>query len=85
MSQLTFNFPTEDITPESIKDDMSCSSHDIEEEYVFQFKGKRYECISETRDFDIRQFNILIEWKDYNTIKNRIVNQLMWGPNIREV
>ena len=84
--QLTLNFPTEDITPELINDDeMSCSSHDIEEEYVFQFKGKRYECISETRDFDIRQFNILIEWKDYNTIKNRIVNQLMWGPNIREV
>ena len=85
MSQLTFNFPLEDITPESIKDDMSCSSHDIEEEYVFQFKGKRYECISETRDFDILQFNTLIEWKDWNTIKNRIVNQLMWGPNIREV
>ena len=93
MSQLTFNFPTEDITPESINDDMSCSSHDktnlqvcsIEEEYVFKFKGKRYECISETRDFDIIQFNTLIEWKDWNTIKNRIVNQLMWGPNIREV
>ena len=84
--QLTLNFPTEDITLELINDDeMSCSSHDIEEEYVFQFRGKRYECISETRDFDIRQFNILIEWKDYNTIKNRIVNQLMWGPNIREV
>ena len=93
MSQLTFNFPRqnnsfvpiEDVTPESINDDMSCSSHDIEEEYVFQFKGKRYECISETRDFDILQFNTLIEWKDWNTIKNRIVNQLMWGPNIREV
>jgi hypothetical protein len=84
--QLTLNFPTEDITPELINDDnMSCSSHDIEEEYVFQFRGKRYECISETRDFDIMQFNTLIEWKDYNTIKNRIVNQLMWGPNIREV
>ena len=84
--QLTLNFLTEDITPELISDDkMSCSSHDIEEEYVFQFKGKRYECISETRDFDIIQFNTLIEWKDYNTIKNRIVNQLMWGPNIREV
>ena len=35
---------------------MSCSSHDIEEEYVFQYKGIRYECISETRDFDIIQF-----------------------------
>ena len=101
MSQLTFNFPRQNnsfVPTEEIKtiinDDkniihdvyeMSCSSHDIEEEYVFQFRGKRYECISETRDFDIRQFNTLIEWKDWNTIKNRIVNQLKWGPNIREV
>ena len=84
--QLTLNFPTEDITPESIFDEkMSCSSHDIEEEYVFQFRGKRYECIGENRDFDIIQFNFAIEDKQWTTIKNRIVNQLMWGPNIREI
>jgi hypothetical protein len=52
---------------------MSCSSHDIEEEYVFQYKGKRYECIGENRDFDIIQFNFAIEDKQWTTIKNRRV------------
>ena len=64
---------------------MSCSSHDIEEEYVFQYKGKRYECIGENREFDIRQFKFAIQDKQWTTVKNRIVNQLMWGPNIRIV
>ena len=64
---------------------MSCSKHDIEEEYVFQYGGIRYECIGETRDFDIRQFRFAIEDKQWTTIKNRIVNQLKWGPNIRVV
>ena len=64
---------------------MSCNKHDIEEEYVFQYKGQRYECISETRDFDIRQFRFAIEDKQWMTVKNRIVNQLKWGPNIRKV
>jgi len=64
---------------------MACTRHDIEEEYVFQFKGNRYECIGENRDFDIEQFNILIEWKEYTTISNRIINQLKWGPNIRKI
>ena len=62
---------------------MSCSKYDIEEEFVFEFRGKRYECIGENRDFDIRQFNFAIEDKQWVTIKNRIVNQLKWGPNIR--
>ena len=62
---------------------MSCSKHDIEEEFVFEFRGKRYECIGENRDFDIRQFNFAIEEKQWVTIKNRIVNQLKWGHNIR--
>jgi len=72
---------------------MACSNHDktnlqvcsIEEEYVFQYKGKRYECIGENRDFDIRQFRFAIEDKQWTTIKNRITNQLKWGPNIRIV
>lgn len=72
---------------------MSCSSHgktnlqvcSIEEEYVFQYKGKRYECIGETREFDIRQFKFAIQDKQWTTVKNRIVNQLKWGPNIRVV
>jgi len=72
---------------------MSCSKHDktnlqvcsIEEKYVFEFGGKRYECIGENRDFDISQFKFAIQDKQWMTMKNRITNQLMWGPNIREV
>ena len=57
----------------------------VDEKYVFQFKGKRYECIGETKDFDIKQYKTLIEWKDWTTIKNRITNQMMWSPIIREI
>ena len=64
---------------------MSCSKHDIEEKYVSEFGGKRYECIGENRDFDISQFKFAIQDKQWTTMKNRIVNQLKWGPNIREV
>jgi len=64
---------------------MSCIKHDIEEEFVFQFKGKHYECIGEDREFQIEQFRFAIKDKQWTTIKNRITNQLLWGPNIREV
>ena len=64
---------------------MSCVKHDIEEEFVFQFKGKNYECIGEDRKFQIKQFRFAIEDKQWTTVKNRITNQLLWGPNIREV
>ena len=57
----------------------------VDEKYVFQFKGKRYECIGETRDFDIKQYKTLIEWRDWTTIKNRLANQMMWYPIIREI
>ncbi len=53
--------------------------------YQFTYRGKTYECIGENRDFDIDQFNTLIEWRDWNTIKNRIANQLLWGPNIKQI
>ena len=76
-----------------LKMEMGCNTHDktnlqvcsIEEEYVFQYKGKRYECIGENREFDIIQFNFAIQSKQWTTIKNRIVNQLKWGPNVRIV
>jgi hypothetical protein len=64
---------------------MSCIKHDIEEEFVFQFKGKHYECIGEDREFQIEQFRFAIKDKQWTTVKNRITNQLLWGPNIREV
>ena len=72
---------------------MACSNHDktnlqvcsIEEEYVFEYGGKRYECIGENREFDITQFRFAIKDRQWVTIKNRITNQLKWGPNIRIV
>lgn len=54
-------------------------------EYQFTFKGKTYECIGEDREFQIRQFRYAIETKQWITVKNRIINQLLWGPNIKEV
>ena len=52
---------------------------------IYFITASRNQCIGENRDFDIIQFNFAIEDKQWTTIKNRIVNQLMWGPNIREV
>ena len=53
--------------------------------YQFEFKGKVYECIGEDRDFQIRQFRFAIEDKQWLTVSNRIINQLKWGPNIKEI
>ena len=39
----------------------------------------------ENREFDIEQFKFAIQDKQWTTMKNRIVNQLKWGPNIRIV
>jgi len=64
---------------------MGCNKHDDEEKYVFEYGGKRYECIGENREFDIEQFEFAIQDKQWMTIKNRIINQLKWGPNIRIV
>ena len=64
---------------------MGCNKHNDEEKYVFEYGGKRYECIGENREFDIEQFKFAIQDKQWVTMKNRITNQLMWGPNIREV
>jgi hypothetical protein len=53
--------------------------------HQFQFKGKVYECIGEDRDWQITQFRFAIEDKQWVTLKNRITNQLKWGPNIKEI
>ncbi len=53
--------------------------------YQFTFKGKTYECIGEDRDWQIIQFRFAIKDKQWITVSNRIINQLLWGPNIREV
>ena len=53
--------------------------------YQFKFKNKVYECIGEDKDFQIRQFKFAIEGRQWTTVNNRVINQLMWGPNIREI
>lgn len=55
------------------------------DKYQFTFEGKTYECIGEDRDFQIRQFKFAIEDRQWQTVKNRIINQLKWGPNIKEI
>lgn len=54
-------------------------------EYRFEFGGKTYECIGEDKDFQIKQFKYAIETKQWQTVKNRITNQLLWGPNLKEI
>ena len=64
------------------------------EQYQFKYKGKTYECIGDDKDFQIEQFNFLLESRDYTTLKNRIVNQTVaWNclievgnvPEIKQV
>ena len=53
--------------------------------YQFKYKGTTYECIGENKDFDIEQFNYIIKTRDWITMGNRIINQLKWGPNIKQI
>jgi hypothetical protein len=53
--------------------------------YQFVFEGKTYECIGEDRDWQMKQFIFAIEDRQWVTVKNRITNQLKWGPNIKLV
>ena len=55
------------------------------EQYQFKYRGKTYECIGENKDFDIEQFKFIIETRDWVTMGNRIINQLKWGPNIKQI
>ena len=54
-------------------------------QYQFRFKKKVYECIGEDRDWQITQFRFAIKDRQWVTVKNRIINQLKWGPNIKEI
>jgi len=51
--------------------------------YQFIFEGKTYECIGEDKNWQIKQFRFAIEDRQWVTVKNRIINQLKWGPNIK--
>lgn len=55
------------------------------DKYQFTFEGKTYECIGEDREFQIAQFRFALEDRQYTTVKNRIINQLKWGPILKQV
>lgn len=57
------------------------------EKHSFKFKNKIYEltdkweetCINDSKDFQMEQFNYLLQIKNYTTMENRINNQIMLG------
>jgi len=57
------------------------------DKHSFKFKNIIYEltdlweetCINDSKDFQMEQFNHLLEIKDYLTLENRIRNQIMLG------
>jgi hypothetical protein len=54
-------------------------------EYRFKYKGKTYECIGDDRDFQIEQFKFCLKTRDYITLKNRIINQMVAWNTLIEV
>jgi len=56
-------------------------------EVSFKFKGRLYAltdkweetCLNDSKEFQLEQFNYLIETKDYTTLENRIINQEKFG------
>jgi hypothetical protein len=54
-------------------------------QFQFNYKGKVYECIGDDREFQIFNFKFAIEDKQWVTVENRIINQLKFGPVIREI
>ena len=57
------------------------------EQYTFKFKGKQYQltnkweetCINDSKDFQMQQYDYLLQIKDYVTLENRIINQEKFG------
>ena len=60
-------------------------SNKINHPYQFKFRNKVYECIGEDKDWQIEQFRFAIEDKQWVTVKNRITNQILWGPRLKEI
>lgn len=54
---------------------------------TFKYRGKMYEftdqweetCLAESAAFQLEQFKHLLEVKDFNTLTNRINNQIKFG------
>lgn len=57
------------------------------DKHSFIFKNKLYQltdkweeaCLNDSKDFQMEQFNYLLEIKEYTTMENRINNQIMLG------
>lgn len=57
------------------------------DKYSFKFKNKVYQltdlweetCLNDSKDFQMEQFNYLLEISEYTTLENRINNQVMLG------
>jgi len=57
------------------------------DKHSFIFKNKLYQltdkweetCLNDSKDFQIDQFNYLLKIKEYTTMENRIINQVMLG------
>lgn len=57
------------------------------DKYSFKFKNKVYQltdlweetCLNDSKDFQMKQFNYLLEISEYTTLENRINNQVMLG------
>tara|TARA_R110000868_G_scaffold172669_1_gene408597 strand:+ start:378 stop:569 length:192 start_codon:yes stop_codon:yes gene_type:complete len=57
------------------------------EEVTFKFKGKLYAftdkweetCLNDSKQFQLEQFNYLIQTKDFTALENRIINQKKFG------
>ena len=54
-------------------------------EFQFDYKGKVYECIGDDKEFQIYNFKFAIQDKQWITVENRIINQLKFGPVLKEI
>lgn len=56
-------------------------------DHMFKFRGKTYQLtdkweetlLNDSKDFQLFQFKSAIKAHDYETVKNRIINQLKFG------
>ena len=54
-----------------------------QEKLQFKFLGVTYECIGEGKEWQFEQLLFALSTGDYLTLKNRIANQLKWGPYLK--
>ena len=57
------------------------------DKHCFKFNNKIYQltdkweetCLNDSKDFQMEQFEFMLQTRDYLTLKNRIINQLRFG------